>query len=133
MNSVSNSDSKQYTESKLSWVHQVHTLTQAVCTLRVGPAVSWRTRRSVAASPWPYRGLPPIVSWACCNAHPTVLQQTPDRIVCFVARAASPRPYASCRRLLGGIASQARSCRSIVSRHAQRPSLPPVTMQAIVS
>ena len=49
MNSVPNSDSEQCTESKLGWVHQVHTLTQLARTGRAHctqaghvTAVSWR-------------------------------------------------------------------------------------------
>ena len=55
--------------------------------------------------------------------------------------ASSSAHYAPCRVCtrpyrglpLRRVAAQARPCRSIVSRHAQRPSLPPITIQAIVS
>ena len=62
MNSVQNSDSEQCTESKLGWVHQVHTLTQAVrtgrahCTQAVRIA---RAGRCVMASIGLYRAPPP--------------------------------------------------------------------------
>ena len=68
---------------------------------------------SCRTSPWPYRGLPPFVSWACRSARSAVLQRTPDRIVRCAACALSPRPCASCRKLLSRIASQARPCRGL--------------------
>ena len=70
MNSVLNSDSKQCTESKLGWVHQVHTLAQPARTGREHctqaghvATVSWACAR-------PYRDLWPTVS----QAWPAVLQ-----------------------------------------------------------
>ena len=74
MNSVPNSDSKQCTESRLGWVQRVHTLTQAVHTLCVGPVVSWHTRRCV------------VVVSRC----------TLGRVTRCTARVVSPRPHASC-------------------------------------
>ena len=63
INSVQNNDSEQCTKSKMGWVHQVHTLTQAARPLRSGRAHSalWAPCRGVhwAVSwppPRPYRG-----------------------------------------------------------------------------
>ena len=63
MNSASNSDSEQCTESKLSLVYSAHTLTQSASTLRTHcaqagtqyefglcvMAVSWRVERRIVA------------------------------------------------------------------------------------
>ena len=55
MNSVPNNDSEQYTESKLGWVHQVHTL---------NPACAHRPRALCPGQPCRSRvmGLCPVVS-----------------------------------------------------------------------
>ena len=72
MNSVSTNESEQCLESRLGWVHRVHTLNPGcaptVRALRLGRTYSarWAPCRGL---PRPYRGFPPAVSWSCRCAH----------------------------------------------------------------
>ena len=108
-NSGPNSDSEQCTESKLGWVHQVHTLNPA-CSPR--PTVSQPVAVRVAACGRscrrlrrPCRSLWSVVSQAC-----PALRVMSRALVCVA-------------RLLRRIVVPSRPCRSIVSRHSQLPSL----------
>ena len=62
MNSVPNSDSEQRTESKLGWVHQVHTLAQPARTGHAHCAVSWCALGCIVAHMGPFRDPLPIMS-----------------------------------------------------------------------
>ena len=94
MNSDPNSDSKQCLELKLGQVHSVHTpMAQAVRTLRAGPAVSWRTRRSFVAFPRSYRSLCPAVLWLCHRrvaAHTHALASRVAALLCVSQGVAAP-------------------------------------------
>ena len=69
MNSVQNSDSKQCTESRLGWVHRVHTLN-----LGCAPIARWAGRvvahRGCIMAPLSaVSRLCPAISWPCHRAH----------------------------------------------------------------
>ena len=82
MNSVPNNDSKQCTESKPGWVHQVHTLAQLARTLRrvVGLACPCRRPSLAVSQAWPGRVVAPSRQ---CRRH----------------RRSCRRPARPCRRL----------------------------------
>ena len=63
MTCVPNSDSEQCTRSRLGWVHQVHTLTQAARTSHAHCAQAGRVEALSWACARLYRGLWPAVSW----------------------------------------------------------------------
>ena len=109
MNSAPNSDSEQYTESKLGWVHQVDTLAQHVRTGRAHCALAGHV-----ASPEPaVSQAPSAVSWSCRWADHIVAHQAPcpglsrdtlnsqasapchDTIVCIVTRLANQTAHLS--------------------------------------
>ena len=138
MNSVQNSDSDQCPESKLGWVHRMHT-----------------------------QGLGCALSRPCCGAPGVVLQASPDRNLAFLLAVSQRAPavsqavsrtrahcYASCRSLLDRVAllpavswripgrvaalyrdttSDQAFLLSRYKRHPHQPGLLPVTIQLIVS
>ena len=85
----------------------------------------------------PCRRPPPAISWpssrSCLSAHQPCHRpcHAPTRQRTLLrAMSQPPRP---CHAPPDRIVAHARPCRSIVSRHSQRSSLPPVTRQPIVS
>ena len=104
MNSVPNSDSEQYTESKLGWVHQVHTQNPSCApTMRLGRALSRIVARSGTVS-WPSTGrvVGPLRPYSGCStrtpacAVPRVLQLcTPYRSAAACCIAIQPSNQAA--------------------------------------
>ena len=141
MNSDPNSESEQYTELRLGWVHRVHTLNPGCPRTAPRP----RARRNVVARVRLCRGtLPGCVAGAPClvTAHSsalarriaTLLPLPPVTIQNCIATQSMPRGQCEpCRALPGRIVAPAWPCRSIVLRHAQRPGLSSVTIQNFVS
>ena len=122
-----NSDSEQCTESKLGWVHRVHTQRTLVARMvRPGRArttprplshctVWWRAGCRIA-------GPAPAVSQALS----AVLWLVAGRVVGLNSDTPSTKVMRASRvtRPLRRIVTPSRPCRSIVSRHSQLPSLP---------
>ena len=116
-NSVPNSDSEQCTESKLGWVHQVHTLAQPTRTSRAHCAQAGLVVvRTGQARP-------------CRNAHPAVSCAVPCSPCRRAPEHAAVRivaPYVVSWRFPPAVSRLSRDT-------TQRPSRPPFTIQFIVS
>ena len=146
MNSYPNSDSKQCPESKLGWVHRMHTQgTLATTTLRPG--------RVLGAVLWPHPAVSCRVA-ACTRAlasrvaasRPAVSQPPPppppphhdtkNRVVIQLlplALRSRCAPCRACRSALHRIMAHCCAISQPLARHVVTPGLPPVTIQTIIS
>ena len=134
MNNVPNSDSEQCTESKLGWVHQVHTLTQAArtaprpCAQRRVAGLAWPCRRPglAVSQAWPGRVVAPSRP---CRRHRRSCHRPSLGRITAVPRAplcALCRAYRSSVRRIAALLRAA-------SRYNPATKLPPVTIQFIIS
>ena len=145
MNSYPNSDSKQCPESKLGWVHRMHTHgTLAASTLRPG--------RVLGAVLWPHPVMScrvatcmPALASRVVASRPTVSQRPPrhntkNRVVIQLlslvlrARCAPCRAHCrACRSALHRIMAHCCAVSQPLARRVVTPGLPPVTIQTIIS
>ena len=116
MNNVPNSDSEQCTESKLGWVHQVHTLTQAA---RTAPRPC--AQRRVAGLAWPCRRPGPAVSWPLLGRVAGIGDRVtgPLWVVSPLFRA---RPYARCAAHIAAPFAVSQRCCVLHRDTTQQPS-----------
>ena len=116
MNSVLNSDSKQCTESRLGWVHRVHTqltlATRAQLPSRAHGAVLWRALgRIVALSRLCRRH---ILQCRCAHAHAVAQCRSSPRSRYKIVSQHKPLPHPHCEPC----SVRYRGCRSFPGRVA---------------